>query len=120
MLQFAMGVERTIVGALIALLAGTAQPAVAAPGEPLIVTQLPDPDPYYVPPAEHSSGARKVASGQRDSALDAAMEQFGRAIGQATRLQQQAIDARCRSGVPASAGTSERFAWEASCRYSRH
>jgi hypothetical protein len=89
----------------------------AAPDEPLIVTRLADPDPDYV--------ARGVATSQAseanaESKVEQAMESFGRAIGDAEILQQQRIEALCRAGEPTNAKPEQRFAYEASCRYSRH
>jgi hypothetical protein len=117
-----MGFERKMGRAALGLvLLLDAASAAAAPPEPLIVTQLADPDPNYVPPHEPKLNTIR-ASDQLDqgSSLDQSMQEFGRAIGQAAMLQQQAIEARCRSGAPSGSSTADRFAWEASCRYQRH
>lgn len=117
-----MAIERIIVGALVgpALLIG-AVPAHAGPKEPLIVTQMPDPDPYFAPSAPESRQGRKAAGEAYDNArVEEAMETFGRAIGQAAMIEQQQIEAKCRQGVPVGATPEQRFAWAASCRYSRH
>jgi hypothetical protein len=118
-----MGIERKLAaGTLgVGLLLGAA-PIVAAPTEPLIVTQLPDPDPNYVDP---SSELKRRATAPANSAdehptLDQAMQDFGRAIGQAAVIEQQATQARCRSAIPAQASTEQRYAWEAACTYRRH
>ena len=90
--------------------------ALAAPAEPLIVTQLADPDPNFVPEGPHSAWKRSREAMPR---LDASMEAFGRAIGQAALVEQQAIEERCRNAAPAAASATDRFAWAASCRYTR-
>ena len=118
-----MGVERNIVCAVIAVasIVGAA-PAFADPKEPLIVTQMADPDPYYVPPAPDGKHRQASASADADESvrIEEAMQDFGRAIGQAAMVEQQQIEARCRSGHPESATPEQRFAWAARCRYSRH
>jgi hypothetical protein len=95
-------------------------PVIAGPAEPLIVTQLHDPDPGYVPPAsERKSGKRLANNESESSAIDAAMQEFGRAIGQAAMAQQQSIEARCKSDTAAADRPSDRFAWAAACQYQR-
>jgi hypothetical protein len=115
-----MGFERKISCLCLIIASLGANPAVAAPAtEPLIVTRLADPDPNYVPPPAERHAARM---GRQDESptLDSAMQDFGRAIGQAAILQQQAIEARCNSGAPVPSGGAARWAWEANCRYQRH
>jgi|SRR3954470_8686523 hypothetical protein len=95
----------------VALLLGTAEPAVAQPREPLIVTALGEP----------KLTLTKIRSGDDpESAVDDAIENFGRVIGQARLAEQQAIEAKCRSTRPAPDSATDRFAWAANCRYSRH
>ena len=117
-----MGFERNValVCAGVASLIGAA-PAVCAPKEPLIVTQLRDPDPYFVPqPADGKEVSAKAPYANDENArIDEAMADFGRAIGQAAMVEQQQIEARCRSGLPETATSEQRFAWAASCRYTR-
>jgi hypothetical protein len=98
-----------------------AAPALAAPREPLIVTTLPDPDHYLVTSAaEPRHGWLEPGDGSnRGDSIDEAIQAFGRAIGQAAMVDQQRIEARCRSGQPESATPEQRFAWAASCRYTR-
>ena len=103
----------------LSLLLGGAPATAAGPSESLIVTQLADPDPNYVAPDESGSRARSRKQ-HAMPALDAAMQEFGRAIGQATLLQQQAIEQRCRTAAPVAESVTDRFAWAASCRYARH
>jgi hypothetical protein len=95
-------------------------PAAAAPPEPLVVMRLADPDPSFVPPPEPARRGQKSVSSDQDPTLDDAMQDFGRAIGQATMLQRQQIEARCQAGEAANANAEQRFAWQASCRYTRH
>jgi hypothetical protein len=90
------------------LLAGA--PTAARP-EPLVIEQLADPDATLV--------AAQVGA-DRNSALDYGVQGFSRAIADATLLQQQAMDATCRSTHAPAASAAQRFAWEANCRYRRH
>jgi len=119
-----MGFERIIVLAALGLapiLGGV--PAMAAPPEPLVVTQLADPDPNYVPPPlEPRHGKRNSDAVDENPTLDGAMREFGQALGQAAMVQQQAIEERCRTRAPdqASASAQSRFAWAAACSYTRH
>lgn len=111
---------RIIAGLVTGVAVLGAGPAVSASREPLIVTKLADPDPNFVP-QKASADLETGAGGASDGpALDQAMQDFGRAIGQAVRIEQQATEARCRSGEPAGASEADRFAWAASCRYQRH
>ena len=112
-----MGIERifTCFALGVAMLPGGV--ALAAPAEPLIVTQLADPDPNFVPEGSHSATWKR--SREAMPRLDASMEAFGRAIGQAALVEQQAIEERCRNAAPAAASATDRFAWAASCRYTR-
>lgn len=114
-----MGYLRAIgtIGAAAALV-GAAQPAIAAPAEPLVVTKMSDPDPNFVPPPPERRGRVQIREDENPT-LTEAMEQFGRAIGQAAMIQQQNMEARCRSMASGSMSDTERLAWAASCRYSR-
>ena len=116
-----MGFVRKIAPAAagIALLAAT-WPAAAEPSERLIVTQLADPDPNYVPPPEPKYGRQHAAVEDESPAIDAAMADFGRALGQAVLVQQLLIEQRCKSGEAAAASGTDRMAWEAACKYARH
>ena len=117
-----MTIERVIVGVLVgpALLVA-APPAMAAPKEPLVVTQMADPDPNFVSIGlEGARGSEAIADAAANSRIEQAMQTFGRAIGQAAMIQQQQIEAKCRQGAPESVTPEQRFAWAASCRYSRH
>jgi hypothetical protein len=92
-----------------ALLLTGGMPAAAEPPEPLIVTRLADPDPNFV--------ERRRRKDDDDAIVDAAMADFGRALGQALLAQQQLIDQRCKA---TAASPADRMAWEAACRYARH
>jgi hypothetical protein len=117
-----MGFKRIAVWAC-ASIASTigATPALAASKEPLIVTTLPDPDHYLLTSAvEPRQGWLKAGDGNNEGdGIDKAIQAFGRAIGQAAMVDQQQVEARCRSGQPESATPEQRFAWAASCRYTR-
>jgi hypothetical protein len=87
----------------------TAAAASAEPAEPLTVTQLGDPETKLQVSASGTIGGQ-----------DGDIDSFSRAVGEALSLQQQSIDARCRS-APRNSGTiAARWAWEARCRYQRY
>jgi hypothetical protein len=72
---------------------------------------LPDPGQQATQPPGTADG---------DLALNEAMESFGAAVAHAIRLDQQAIEAACKS-IEAVRGRSARIsAWQANCRYRRH
>jgi hypothetical protein len=117
-----MAFRRKIIGqAVCAALSLCAVHAIAAPREPLVVTKMSDPDPGFVPaPADHAAADRWAARADEDAKLEQAMEDVGRLVGQAAMVQQQQVESRCKSGLSADASAEQRFAWAASCRYSRH
>lgn len=118
-----MGFGRKIIGTVVcAALSLYASQAIAAPREPLVVTKMTDPDPSFVPPpADHSAADRAAAKADEDAKLQQAMQDVGRVVGQAAMIQQQQIQSRCSTAAPApEAPAEQRFAWAASCRYSRH
>jgi hypothetical protein len=87
--------------ALSALPLCAAQPLLAAP-EPLVVSQLPDPDPNYVPPPPERKAARRAQGNPDDSStLDQVFENLGRVTGQLAKMGQQ-----YRRGAPAMPQTS--------------
>lgn len=103
---------------LIAVGSGAAK---AIAGEPLIVRQLQDPDQGLVTAPQPKLEVSYLANADEDgSAVDRAIEKFGRALGDAALAQQQATEARCRSVASTTRSTTERYAWAATCRYSRH
>jgi hypothetical protein len=115
-----MGHAREFIGVAfgLALLAGAAG-ASAAPPEPLLVTRLPDPDPNYVPPLEPKLGGRRDDADQNPT-IEEAMQDFGRAVGQAGLAIREKVEARCREKIPADLSAEQRFAWEARCSYRRY
>jgi hypothetical protein len=92
----------------------------APPSEQLVVTQLADPDPNYVPPPAESKSRSKALQTHESPTLDQAMQDFGRAIGQAAMLEQRQVDARCKSIDLSKIPVEQRYLWEANCRYQRH
>jgi hypothetical protein len=116
-----MGLERKIGWAAFGLaVLVAAKGATGAPSEPLIVTQLAEPDPNYVPQSEpRLTTTRASGDLDQDRTLDRAMQDFGRAIGQAAQLERQLNESRCRSGGAVPPDGPGRLAWEANCRYER-
>ena len=116
-----MGFSRVFAGlAFSAALAGGEAPARSSPAEPLVVTQLPDPDPHYIASSSAKRKAMRVPDDEEDPVLDRSMQDFGQAIGQATQLQEQAIEARCKEGEPSGGNSLDRLTWAANCMYQRH
>lgn len=77
-------------------------------------------DLYLVPPSQNAVVQFASPYGsQAEDPLDQAIRNFGRAMNQAAMADEQKIQEHCRTGAPASASTQERYAWAASCRYSR-
>jgi hypothetical protein len=91
------------------LLASAARGA-AEPAEPLTVTRLGNSETDLL----ISAGSVKVDS--RGPAADS----FSEAVSKAVRLQQQAIQAQCRSANRGSGPIDVRWAWEARCDYRRY
>ena len=105
-----MGFKRNIVRMAcggVLLLTGAA--AFAAP-EPLIITKLPE---------QELLVTRSAAAEQRRS-VDDAMHRFGQAIGHAIEVQQQAIEAACKSAERPKPGTPAAYDWRARCSYQRY
>jgi hypothetical protein len=95
-------------GAGVALLISAAA-AAAEPAEPLTVTQLGDPETTL-----QISTFGNVGGSDRD------LGDFGRAVSEALRVQQQSIEGRCNSAHRNFGTTAARWAWEARCRYQRY
>ena len=117
-----MGFERKIgrmVVGLSLLVAGAG--AIGASPEPATVLRLPDHAANFVPLPEPSL-ARDTASDELygNPSTEQALQEFGRAIGQAVQVQQQVIEAACRSPQGPTASASARWAWQANCSYQRH
>lgn len=102
-----MGFERTIsIAAALALLPG-ATGAVAAPAEPLVVTELPETS--LVP-----------LSGARPEQQEDATARFSLAVAQALASDRRANEQACRSSHPAAgADPLARYQWQARCVYQR-
>ena len=115
-----MGLRRSIF--LVAVFIGPlgASAALAGPAEPLVVTQLPDPDPNYVRQPSAIRADSRVKKAGDDDAIDEAMQDFGRGLGQAALVMRQKMEAQCREAVPANVTPEQRFTYEASCRYHRY
>ena len=115
---FERKIGRIVVG--LALLAAGAE-ALAAPPEPTMVLRLPDHAANFVPLPEPNL-APDTASDQLygNPSPDEALQEFGRAVGQAVQAQQQLIEATCRAPQAPTASASARWAWQANCRYQRH
>ena len=101
-----MGFRRSI--AAFVLLASAARGA-AEPTEPLTVAQIGD-----------SESKLLVSTDQKNTDSAYGADNFGQAVSEALRLQQQALGAKCRSTNPSSATIAVRWAWEANCRYRRY
>ncbi len=115
---YGLDVTRVALGAAVLLIVGAS--AAAEPREPLLVTKLRDPDPNYVAPVVRHGETRGASEADANARVEEAMESFGRAIGQAEMVEQQQMDAICKAGAPVNATREQLFAYEASCRYSRH
>jgi hypothetical protein len=82
----------------------------AEPTEPLKVTRLGDPE----------SGLQISAATDNIGVPDGDSGEFGRAVSDAVRAQQQSIQASCQSAPTAKRSIAVRWAWEARCRYRRY
>jgi hypothetical protein len=85
---------------------------IAAPREPLTITQLKDSGAMLQPSSVSLDGGA--------SAADDGMESFSRAVNEALRLERQAREATCRSQQRGTGTITVRSAWEAHCRYFRY
>lgn len=99
------------------LLLGTVS-AVSAPAEPLLVTPPSDFGPNLLAPRESELNQMWASDGQVPGE-DQAIEDFSRAISEAVQLQNQLIEANCRSTRAIPSDGPGRLAWEANCRYQR-
>jgi hypothetical protein len=101
-----VGYGRTISRACFAaaLTLGTA----AGAAEPLTVTRLPD------------SEKGLLVSTAFDSAPEAAVNEFSRAVSDAVQAQQKALQANCQGSLKEATSVTARWAWEVRCRYKRY
>jgi hypothetical protein len=90
------------------LLASAARGA-AEPAEPLTVTRLGD-----------SESKLLVATASGNIGNPHGADNFSKAVSEAVRLQQQEIQAQCRSAKRGSGTVALRWAWEARCDYRRY
>jgi hypothetical protein len=96
-------------GAVLALALSAAVRA-AEPTEPLTVTRLPDAENELLT----SAASDNVGTSDHDPG------EFSRAVSEAVRLQQQAMQSSCQSVPTARSAVTVRWAWEARCRYQRY
>lgn len=116
-----MGFERRLAcGMLSAALALSAAPVDARSAkEPLIITPLPDAEAGFVQTGEAKLVVTRSAASDETPSIDDAMASFGRAIGQAIGVEQQAIQAACKSAEAPESGTPAAYEWRARCSYVR-
>lgn len=93
----------------LALVASSVGVRATTAAEPLVVTQLSDPETRLV----------AVDGSSPDSALDVTMASFAQAISRSVVAEEQAAKARCISGAAIPATHAARLSWEAYCRYRR-
>ena len=118
-----MGFERKAIRAMLSavLLSSAAAAGAATVKEPLIVTRLADPDHGIESRVESTLQiVRTRADVDKPDSLDQAMDSFGRAIGQAITLEQQAIQSACNSAERPKPGTAAAYDWRARCSYQRY
>jgi hypothetical protein len=116
-----MGFERRLMPGFVstALLLAAAPVGAHEAKEPLIITQIPDAEPGFVRAGEAKLVITRSAASDETPSIDDAMASFGRAIGQAIGIEQQAIQAACKSGEAPKAGTPAAYEWRARCSYVR-
>jgi hypothetical protein len=97
---------KTHIGIVVAAAAAAgAVPALASGGEPLVVTQLADPDPNFVAPPEPKRKPQGRAAKPAKQTLADAMEIVGNAVGEAAKLEEQRarqMDAQIRAQIAQS------------------
>lgn len=104
-------------GAILTAVAGAAS---GEPREPLIVTNLANSASGSPAASEPWLKVTSLGGDDQNLALDRAIANFGRAIGEAEHADRQALEAKCRSGQRGAASAAERFTWAVNCQYSRH
>ena len=100
-----------------AAMGSATSPAFAgAPREPLIVTEVPDPDPNFVPPRELRRKAR-LASGRKAAkpTMNQVMEDLGRVTGQLELLGEQVRQAQHSPQTANCAGGEDQSGAEQPC-----
>lgn len=115
-----MGYKRDMLrSAFCAALAAVTGPASGEPREPLVVTNLANPASGTIAASEPWLKVTRLNGDDQDLALDQAVANFGRAIGEAAHADRQALDAKCRSSQGQAASVADRFTWAVNCQYSR-
>lgn len=104
-----------------AMLAAVPGRAAGEPREPLIVTNLANPAPGSVSASEPWLKVTPLHGDDLDQeALDRAIANFGRAIGEAAHADRQALETKCRSSQSLATSAADRFNWAVNCQYTRH
>jgi len=98
-------------------MAPATSPAFAgAPREPLIVTEVADPDPHFVPPHEPRRKARPAkARKTAKPTMNQVMEDLGRLTGQLELLGQQVRERRRSALTQACAASGDQSGSEKGC-----
>lgn len=76
-------------------------------------------DLYLVPPSQTATVQFASPYSPTQDPVDQAIYDFGRVLGQASLADQAKVQDLCKGGAPANASLEQRYAWAASCRYSR-
>jgi hypothetical protein len=76
-------------------------------------------DLYLVPPSQTSIVQFASPYPPAQDPVDQAIHDFSRVLGQASLADRAKVRDLCKTGAPASASLEQRYAWAASCRYSR-
>jgi hypothetical protein len=70
-------------------------------------------------PSEHQSVQFASPYAEEDP-VELTIRNFSQALNQAAQVDRQQVEGACKGGVPTAATTEQRYAWAATCRYSRH
>jgi hypothetical protein len=100
-----------------------ANPALAAPADMLVVEQLSDPDPGYVPPPAEKERVRSSRKSDGNPTLDQAFENLGRVAGQVAQIREQRAKAdaarltelACKTVEIARSGGVDVSSWDKDC-----
>jgi hypothetical protein len=96
------------------MIGAAASPALAGGPEPLVVTELADPDPNFVPPREPRRRAAKPRKAGPPT-MNQVMEDLGRLTGQLELLGQQVRERRRSALTEACASSGDQSASEQGC-----
>lgn len=115
-----MGFERTILSAAVsAALVPAASAHAAGAKEPLIITKASNGDAIVFASNEGAKMSFARAEPDETSLIDQAISNFGRAVSDALRADQDATQAACKLSTPPKAGTPVAWEWGARCTYVR-